>query len=195
MSEAPAYSDRYVAALGDAAARHRTQRRKGSGVPYVAHLLAVGALVWEDGGDEEEAIAALLHDAVEDTGGRPVLDEIGDAYGERVAHLVAACTDAWSQPKPPWRERKEAHLAGLRDEPDPGALRVFAADKVHNATAIVADAAEVGARVWDRFTADRDETLWYYRAAHELLAARLPASRLTARLGELLDELAAVPSA
>jgi (p)ppGpp synthase/HD superfamily hydrolase len=193
MSPTAAYTDRYVAALGDAAARHRAQRRKGSGVPYVAHLLAVGALVWEDGGDEDEAIAALLHDAVEDTGGRPVLDEIGEAYGERVAHLVAACTDAWTQPKPAWRPRKAAHLAELRDEGDPGALRVFAADKVHNAGAIVADAAEVGSAVWQRFTAGRDETLWYYRTAHELLADRLPGSRLTARLGELLDELDAVP--
>lgn len=194
MSDVSAYSDRYVAALGDAARRHRGQHRKGTTVPYVAHLLAVGALVWEDGGDEDEAIAALLHDAVEDTGGQPVLDELGAAYGQRVAHLVAACTDAWAQPKPPWRQRKEAHLAALADEPDLGALRVFAADKVHNAEAIVADAAEVGAGVWDRFNAGAAETLWYYRAAHALVTERLPASRLPARLGRLLSALADAPA-
>lgn len=191
MSDAPVYSDRFVTALGDAAHRHRRQRRKGTDVPYAAHLLAVGALVWEDGGDEDEAIAALLHDAVEDTGGQPVLDEIEAAYGPRVAHLVAACTDAWSQPKPPWRQRKEAHLAALRAEPDLGALRVFAADKVHNAGAIVADAAEIGPAVWDRFHASYADTLWYYRAAHALVAERLPASRLPNRLRGLVDELAA----
>lgn len=194
MQAGPAYTQRYVDALGHAATLHRHQWRKGGDVPYISHLLAVGSLVWEDGGDEDEAIAGLLHDAVEDAGGQPVLDEVRARYGQRVANLVEACTDAWGQPKPPWRERKEAHLERLRHEPDVGALRVVAADKTHNATTIVADGTALGAAVWDRFTASRDETVWYYRSAHAVLVDRLPDSELTHRLGALVDDLAALGS-
>src|SRR6185503_9823772 len=128
-------SQRFESALVFAARLHGRQLRKGTCVPYVSHLLAVASLVLEDGGDEDEAIAALLHDAVEDQGGLPTLDRIRAEFGARVADIVLGCTDADSLPKPPWRERKERHLSHLRTAPD-GVRRVSAADTLHNARAI-----------------------------------------------------------
>jgi hypothetical protein len=188
---APAYTERYVAALEFAATLHVTQRRKGSGVPYLAHLLAVSALVWETGGDEDQAIAGLLHDAVEDQGGPPTLEVIRARFGPRVAAMVEACTDAVEVPKPPWRPRKEAFLVALHQAPA-DALVVVAADKLHNATAIVCDLEARGADVWGRFTGGREGTVWYYRQVYERLAARHPATpvdRLVDRLGDVVGRL------
>ncbi len=135
---------RFDEALVYAADVHRDQRRKGTQTPYIAHLLHVAALVIEDGAlagelNEDEAIAALLHDAAEDQGGEERLADIRSRFGERVAEIVAACSDTFEDPKPPWRERKEAYIARLRTETDRGILRVSAADKVHNCRAIVVD--------------------------------------------------------
>jgi (p)ppGpp synthase/HD superfamily hydrolase len=176
--------ERFDRALLLASELHRTQVRKESGVPYVAHLLGVCALALEHGADEDQAIAALLHDAVEDQGGMRVADRIGAAFGPRVRALVLALTDAVVVPKPPWRQRKEAYLAHLRDAPA-DALLVSACDKVHNARAIVEDHAVAGPSLWARFSGGRDGTLWYYRELAAVFGARGPA-----RLAALLQELA-----
>jgi (p)ppGpp synthase/HD superfamily hydrolase len=155
---------RFDAALVYASRLHASQRRKGTAIPYVAHLLAVTSLVLEDGGDEDEAIAALLHDAIEDhPRGGQTKAEIGRDFGPRVLRLVLATTDAETHPKPPWRERKERYLAHLTQAP-PDELRVAVADKVHNARAILSDYRLVGEQLWERFTVGREETLWYYRS-------------------------------
>src|SRR5574338_1076604 len=125
----PLLGARFDDALVFAARLHRRQIRKGTRIPYIAHLLAVTALVVEDGGDEDQAIAALLHDSVEDQGGLATLEEIRQRFGERVAGIVLACSDSTTSPRPPWRERKENYLAHLKHAP-PDALRVSLADKV-----------------------------------------------------------------
>ena len=125
--------------------------------------MAVFSLVLEQGGDEDQAIAALLHDAVEDQGGQPTLQEIRRRFGERVARLVEACTDVDIDPKPPWRPRKELYLRHLQSAP-PEVLPVVLADKIHNARAILRDYRQLGDEVWKRFKGGKDGTLWYYRA-------------------------------
>ena len=162
-TESPLFSKRFNEALDFAASLHGRQIRKGSRVPYVSHLLAVCSLVIEDGGTEDEAIAALLHDAVEDQGGEPVLAEIRRRFGPSVAEIVESCSDSNTTPKPPWRQRKERYLVHLR-EATPQARRVSCADKIHNARSILTDFRRAGDSVWSRFTAGRDETLWYYRS-------------------------------
>lgn len=143
--------------------KHRAQRRKGSGVPYATHLFAVAAMVGERGGDEEQMMAALLHDVIEDQGVSGL--ELEQRFGARVRRIVEGCTDAFASPKPPWRERKQRYLDEV---PTKGAdvLLVSACDKLHNALSIARDAADpaVGARVWERFSAGREGSLWYYRA-------------------------------
>ena len=163
------YGERFETALSFAARLHRDQRRKGSGSAYIGHLLGVTALVIEDGGDEDEAIAALLHDAVEDQGGLAMLAMIRAEYGERVAEIVAGCTDAFETPKPPWRERKEQYLAHLAQAPAE-VVRVSLADKVYNAWAIAGDLRQKGAYLWERFNGGREGTLWYYRRLVEVFA-------------------------
>jgi (p)ppGpp synthase/HD superfamily hydrolase len=151
---------------------HRDQVRKGSkGIPYIAHLLGVASIVIEDGGDEDEAIAALLHDGPEDRGGRATLERIRHEFGDRVADIVEGCSDTLEDPKPPWRERKEAYLVHLEEAPDE-VLRVSLADKVHNARAILSDYREVGEELWSRFNGTREESLWYYRSLVEIFARR-----------------------
>jgi (p)ppGpp synthase/HD superfamily hydrolase len=153
---------RFERALLFATRKHAGQSRKGTAVPYVAHLLSVAGLVLEAGGDEDLAIAALLHDVVEDCGGAPMLKEIRRRFGKRVAHVVEGCTDTDLDPKPPWRERKEDYIAHLRTA-DADTRLVSAADKLHNVRSIVAAYREIGDRVWERFHGKRDGTLWYYR--------------------------------
>jgi (p)ppGpp synthase/HD superfamily hydrolase len=193
------YSKRYREALDDAAKLHRRQVRKGTDVPYVSHLLHVSALVWESGGTEDQAIAALLHDAVEDQGGAKLLRKIRERYGKRIAKMVWACTDsatAKGKAKRPWVERKTRHLAALAEAGD-DALLIVAADKVVNVEAIVADLQQHGRAVWDRFNAPPESIIWYHQAAYELLAARLGSDtalirRLDRGVG-LLAVWAAVP--
>ena len=144
------YGERFEDALRYAARTHARQWRKGTTIPYITHLLAVAAIVGEHGGTETEVIAALLHDAVEDQGGAPRLQEIRERFGDEVAAIVQECSDTDRTPKPPWRERKEAyieHLAGAA----PSARLVSAADKLHNARAILADYRERGDALWSRF--------------------------------------------
>jgi (p)ppGpp synthase/HD superfamily hydrolase len=157
------YGEKFEAALVYAARLHRDQTRKGSGIPYVNHLLAVAAIVGENGGTEEEVIAALLHDAPEDHGGRARLEEIRERFGDDVAEIVASCTDTYEDPKPTWQPRKEAYVAHVRTAPASVRL-VSAADKLHNARAILADLRVSGDKLWDRFTGGKEGTLWYYRA-------------------------------
>lgn len=156
-------SSRFEGALILATRLHINQVRKSTRIPYVAHLLAVTALVLEDGGDEDQAIAALLHDAVEDQGGIEILDDIGRRFGERVARIVEGCSDSFESPKPPWRERKENYLRHLR-EADIDILRVSLADKLHNACSILRDLQQHGDVIWERFKGGEDGTIWYYRS-------------------------------
>ncbi len=168
-------STRFSDALVYAAALHSEQRRKLSGEPYQAHLLAVAAIVMEYGGSEDEAIAALLHDAVEDQGGLATREEIRRRFGETIAASVDGCTDTADTPKPPWRERKEAFLARLQDAPAP-IRRVVAADKLHNGRSILREHRRLGEAMWTYFRGGRDGTLWYYRAVADSLkrAERTP---------------------
>ena len=157
----PQLTDRFDDAVMFAHDIHRSQSRKGSGAPYIGHLLGVASIVLDDGGSEDEAIGALLHDAAEDHGGRPRLDEIRARYGEAVARIVEDCTDSWDTPKRPWIERKREYVEHARTLPAPS-LRVSAADKVHNAYAILRDLRNSGEEVWDRFNAPADDVIAYY---------------------------------
>jgi len=155
-----------------AADAHREQVRKSTNIAYISHPFGVASLVLEAGGDEDQAIAGLLHDVAEDCGGEPRLAEIADRFGKRVAHIVRGCSDSLvvdEQNKAPWRERKEAHIQHLR-EADLDTLIVTAADKTHNARAIATDIASIGNRVWDRFNAEQSEIIWYYNSLFNLLS-------------------------
>lgn len=178
---------RFDDALGYASELHRAQLRSGTSIPYVSHLLAVASLALEAGGDEDQAIAALLHDAAEDQGGAARLEEIRVRFGDRVADIVADCTDSWELPKPEWRPRKEAYLATLAHK-SADSLLVSRADKMHNAGAIVRDLAVHGAGLWCRFTGGRDGSLWYYRALVIAFEERLPGPE-TEHLKRLVDEM------
>ena len=156
-------TSRFEEALLFATHLHADQKRKGTAIPYIAHLLAVTSLVIENGGNEDEAIAALLHDSIEDQGGATTREEIRRRFGDTVVAIVDGCTDAEVMPKPPWRARKEAYIAHLRDAPAPVRL-VSAADKLHNARAVLADYRVLGDSLWQRFNGGKEGTLWYYRS-------------------------------
>lgn len=183
---------RFTKALAVAAEAHEGQERKETGIPYITHPVAVAALVARYGGDEDQQIGALLHDVLEDAGEKwaPRIAE----FSERVLSIVRACTDgtpdAVTGEKAPWRERKEAYLAHLAETPD-DALLVSACDKLHNIQSIHLDLVEVGMSVFDRFTASRDETLWYYRSLAEIFAARniAPADAIRREYGKIAAEL------
>jgi GTP pyrophosphokinase len=175
-------TDRFTQALAFPVRIHAGQRRKGTAIPYLSHPLAVASLALEHGADEDEAMAALLHDAIED-GPPEAAEEIARLFGPRVAALVAGCSDSQGRPKPPWRRRKEAYLAHLAEAPA-GVLLVSLADKVHNARAILLDYRQVGEALWSRFKADKAGTLWYYRAPVAAFQARQEAPRA------LVEELA-----
>jgi (p)ppGpp synthase/HD superfamily hydrolase len=160
-------------ALVYAADLHRDQTRKGSGIPYVAHLLSVASRVLSAGGTEVQAIGGLLHDAAEDQGGEATLDVIRKRFGGDVARIVADCTDSWVDPKPAWRARKEAYIEGLPVKPVTSLL-VSLADKVDNAEAILNDYRQIGDALWQRFTGGRDGTIWYYRTLSETFDRALP---------------------
>jgi len=162
----PRLTERFNDALVFAAALHARQTRKGpEEIPYISHLLGVASLVLEAGGDEDMAIAALLHDAVEDQGGYETLDRIREKYGERVAHIVEGCTDDFSgHNRTPWCERKTKYIAHLRDDIDEETRIVSLADKVHNARTILLDYIDHGESVFNRFKGRKDGSMWYYRA-------------------------------
>ncbi len=163
-----AYSARLDDAFTLARQLHDTQTRKGSSVPYLSHLLAVAGIVSEHGGDEDQVIAALLHDSVEDQGGSALLEKLRGQFGDRVATLIEACTDAFDKPKPPWKERKLGYLSRIPQAPREARL-IIAADKIHNLRSMIADYEIVGEKLWDRFTASREETLWYYRSVYDAI--------------------------
>lgn len=166
-------TERFQSALAFATELHRHQRRKGTDIPYVSHLLGVASIVLEIGADEDQAIAALLHDAVEDRGGETCLAEIRKRFGDRVAGIVSDCTDADTVPKPPWRERKETYIASLAHK-SKDSLLVNLADKTHNARAILDDLVVHGPALWDRFTGGRDGSLWYYEELAQAFRIHLP---------------------
>ncbi|MFH1634991.1 MAG: HD domain-containing protein [Chloroflexota bacterium] len=170
MDNSPtALTPRFQEALVFATQLHARQLRKGSAVPYIAHLLSVTGLVLEAGGDEDEAIAALLHDAVEDQGGLDTLADIRCCFGDRVAAIVEGCSDAYTIPKPPWQQRKEKYIAHLR-EASPEVRRVSLADKLHNARSILRDLHKDCAATWDKFNGGKDGTLWYYRTLVQIFS-------------------------
>jgi GTP pyrophosphokinase len=180
-------SDRFYAALDYAARLHAGQARKGTRIPYVSHLLAVSSLVLEHGGDEDEAIAALLHDAVEDQGGAATALDIRKRFGDRVADIVLGCTDADTQPKPPWRPRKEEYLDRLR-QASGSVVLVVAADKLHNARSILVEYRRSGEELWSRFGGGREGTLWYYRESIQILKGTGPPA-LVGELERVIAEL------
>jgi GTP pyrophosphokinase len=183
----PVLGERFERALVFAVQAHREQVRKGSQVPYAGHLLGVCSLVIEDGGDETEAVGALLHDVVEDRGGEPMLHRVRAEFGDDVAAIVSACSDTMEDPKPPWRQRKEAYLAHLDDQPPP-VLRVSLADKLFNARAITRDYRQVGEALWERFREGGDAQLWYYRSLAGAFERLLPGS-MARELRETVSEL------
>jgi GTP pyrophosphokinase len=184
---------RFLRAFQFAAEKHAGQSRKASTIPYIAHLMGVASLVLEAGGDEDLAIAALLHDVVEDCGGAPMLNEVRRRFGKRVAGVVEGCTDADSYPKPPWRERKEEYLRRLRSA-DADTRLVSVADKLNNVRSILTDYREIGESVWARFNGGRDGTLWYYRVLCDEFLRRKP-NRLTREFALAVRELEAAPLA
>jgi len=186
-SETPKLTSRFEEALQYAARLHGKQVRKSTPVPYVSHLLAVTAIVLEDGGSEDEAIAALLHDAIEDQGGDPTRQEIRRRFGENVTAIVDGCTDAEVIPKPPWLERKKMYLEHLHAA-TPEVIRVSAADKLHNGRAILADFRQQGNAIWGRFKGGRDGTLWLYRRLVDVLREAGPSS-IVEELGRVVSEL------
>jgi len=179
---------RFDEALAYASNLHRHQTRKHSTIPYVAHLLAVCGLVLEHGGDEEQAIAALLHDGPEDQGGEAPLAQIRSRFGEQVADLVAACSEPLHHGKSAWQERKEAFLGHLATVPI-RPLLIITADKVHNARCIVSDHAVIGGEIFNRFNGGVAGTKWYYRQLVTALGSRAPAA-LAAELAGLAEQIA-----
>ncbi len=163
------YTERVLEALALAFELHAEQRRRGpERVPYVTHLVGVAAIVGEYGGDEDLFIAALLHDAAEDQGGQDTLDRIQDQFGQHVAALVLACSDTLELPKPPWRERKERHLAEAATAA-PEARLIMAADKLHNMRSLYRALRQHGEDTWKAFKGGRDGSLWYYDSMYEAL--------------------------
>jgi len=179
--------DRFEQAFVYASHVHGGQTRKSTLIPYVSHLLGVASLVLEDGGVEDEAVAALLHDACEDQGGLDRLRDIRFRFGDRVARIVEGCTDTFESPKPRWRPRKEAYVARLATE-QADTLRVSLADKLHNARAVARDLRTVGEELWKRFNAGRDDQLWYYGELLRVFRDRL-ASPMVDELGDVLKAL------
>lgn len=187
MNVSPRFSD----AVEMARRAHGGVTRKGTDIPYLAHVLSVAALVFEFGGDEDQAIAGLLHDVAEDAGGEAALDEIAARFGTRVADIVRACSDAVPdnpEQKPPWGQRKMAYIRSVPGKSDDAVL-VTACDKLHNARAIVSDQRRCGDALFERFNADagRSGVLWYYSSLVDALAGRLKPLGVDA--GELGAEL------
>jgi len=182
---------RFDLALQFASGLHHDQARKGGSVPYIAHLMGVCALVLEAGGDEDQAIAALLHDSVEDQGGLATLETIRHLFGQRVAAAVESCSDSTvSDPtkKLPWRERKEKYLAHLRSA-NKDSLIVGAADKLHNARAVLTDYRQIGEELWSRFSVPKAEQFWYYGALVEAFRQTTAPNVLVDELERVVNEL------
>jgi len=185
-------SDRYRKALQLAFEIHQNDCRKGKSVPYMAHLLGVSSLVLEDGGDEDEAIAALLHDTLEDHPDKISLKDIQLRFGVKVAEIVKGCTDTPDDyvggPKPPWKTRKQAYLEHLNHAPE-HTLRVALADKLHNARDICNDLKIHGTNFWGRFNAPREEQLWYFDSLLNIFSERLTGNHLLLQFRDVVGQL------
>lgn len=179
-------TDRFSSAVTLALDLHRTQKRKLSGTPFAAHLLRVAGTVLEHGADEDTAIAAVLHDAIEDQGGPKAREVICDRFGRRVADIVDECSDTDETPKPPWRERKERYLAHLA-EASHSARLISAADKLDNVRSLLSSYRQAGDAVWEHFRGGKDGTLWYFRAVCRILRQTGPQS-LTDELSRAVEE-------
>jgi (p)ppGpp synthase/HD superfamily hydrolase len=173
-------TSRYDEAFRYAHELHGTQMRKGTSIPYLSHLMIVSGLVIENGGTEDQAIGALLHDAAEDQGGAETLQDIRTRFGDSVAAIVSDCTDSWDEPKPEWRPRKEIYLAKLPAKPA-RSLLISLADKTHNAEAILFDYRVLGDALWDRFNGGAAGTRWYYQSLANIFSEVMP-GRLSDRL-------------
>ncbi len=182
MTESARLSGRFEQALVYAAVVHGGQTRKATRAPYIGHLLGVASIALEHGADEDEAIAALLHDAAEDAGGSGRLADIRKRFGDKVADIVEGCTDTVETPKPSWRERKERYVGHLKGA-DPSTLLVSASDKVYNTRSILRDLRRHGDDVWSRFSGGKEGSLWYYRALVTAFRRHRDSNR------ELIDEL------
>jgi (p)ppGpp synthase/HD superfamily hydrolase len=183
----PALGVRLQRAFRYAARMHAGQTRKQTAVPYLSHLMAVASLVLEAGGDEDLAIAALLHDVVEDCGGMPRLREVGKMFGTRVARIVEGCTDTFVEPKPEWIERKKGYLQEIKHA-DAETRLVSASDKLHNVRTILADYRKDGEAIWKRFNGKKEGTIWYYHALNDEYQRR-NRNRITRELAIAVAEL------
>jgi len=183
----PKLGSRLQRAFRYAANKHEGQTRKQTAVPYLSHLMAVTALVLEAGGDEDMAIAALLHDVVEDCGGMPRLREIQRMFGKRVAKIVEGCTDSFVNPRLEWKIRKGDYLKRLTHKDDETRL-VSACDKLHNVRTVISDYRKDGESIWKRFNGGREGTLWYYRALSDEFQRR-KANRTTRELAIVVADL------
>jgi (p)ppGpp synthase/HD superfamily hydrolase len=182
-------SSRFREALIFAAQLHAEQTRKGSDLPYISHLLGVASIAMEYGADEDESIAALLHDAAEDQGNDGhTLRRICYLFGDRVGDIVESCSDTQEKPKPPWPERKARYISHLY-KTTPSARLVSAADKLHNARSILMDFRREGKAVFDRFSVDEHHIFWYYRKLIEACKQREPESSLVQELERVVSEL------
>jgi len=167
---------------------HAGQKRKGTEIPYITHLLAVTAIVGENGGTENEAVTALLHDAPEDQGGEERLEDIRARFGDEVAEIVAGCSDTFETPKPEWKERKERYIAHVRGASNSVRL-VSAADKLHNARSVLSDYRKLGGALWERFNGGREGTLWYYGALVEAFREAETSPSIVGELDRTVTEL------
>ena len=184
----PVLRDRFTDAFAHAIHLHALQARKATAIPYVTHLMSVCSLVLEDGGDEDQAVVALLHDGPEDQGGQPILDEIRHRFGDQVADLVYGLSDTLEIEKPPWRRRKTDYLVRLKEEPI-AVLRVSLADKLHNLRSMAIDRLNLGEAFWDRFHAGREQQEWYFRALLDVFERRLPDSRNLPEFRRLVEDV------
>jgi (p)ppGpp synthase/HD superfamily hydrolase len=188
QTTSPRLTPKFVEAVAYAADKHANQTRKGSGIPYLGHLLSVAGFVIEADGTEAEAIAALLHDAAEDQGGEETLAEIREQFGDEIAAIVGECSDTFETPKPPWRERKQRYIDHLPEASD-GAILVSLADKLHNAHAILRDFRAHGDELWQRFNVkDPQQHLWYYRSLLDVYSKRVD-NWMVDELREVIDAL------
>lgn len=180
-------SERFIEALTFATELHANQVRKGSGVPYISHLLGTASIALEYGANEEEAIAALLHDAIEDQGGAPTREEIRRRFGDRITAIVDGCTDSDAKSKPPWKQRKQAYIDSISTASASVRL-VCAADKLYNARSVLKDYRIMGESLWQLFAGGKNGTLWYYRSMVKALRSR-GESPLVAELDRVVSEI------
>ena len=180
-------TNKFEQALVYATQLHANQTRKVDKIPYISHLMSVSALILEAGGSEDEAIAGLLHDAVEDQGGKATREEIRQKFGETIVEIVDGCTESDITPKPPWKERKIQYIENIRNASDSVKL-VSLADKLHNARSLLIGYQNQGDRLWDYFTGSKEDKLWFYGELLEIYK-QVNVNFMTVELEQILREL------